>query len=74
MAGWRSMLGAVAAFAVGPALAAALVQLRPLMSLQPAPGVLFFAAVVVVLTMVAVVSFVPRLIRDPDRTRGNHDA
>jgi uncharacterized paraquat-inducible protein A len=73
MAGWLSRLGAVAAFAVGPALAAALVQPQPLMSVQPAPGVLFFAAVVV-LTMVAVVSLVPRLNWDPDMTRGNHDA
>ncbi|HSP98414.1 MAG TPA: paraquat-inducible protein A [Candidatus Dormibacteraeota bacterium] len=42
---------------------AALVQLQPLMSVQPAPGLLFFAAVVV-LTMLAVESFDPRLIWD----------
>jgi paraquat-inducible protein A len=41
----------------------ALVQLQPLMSVQPAPGVLFFAAVVV-LTMMAAESFDPRLIWD----------
>jgi paraquat-inducible protein A len=41
----------------------ALVQLAPLMSVQPGPGVLFFAAVVV-LTMLAADSFDPRLIWD----------
>jgi paraquat-inducible protein A len=41
----------------------ALVQLSPLMSVEPGPGVLFFAAVVV-LTMVAAESFDPRLIWD----------
>ena len=41
----------------------ALVQLSPLMSLEPGPGVLFFAAVVV-LTMLAAESFDPRLIWD----------
>ncbi len=41
----------------------ALVQLQPLMSVQPGPGVLFFAAVVV-LTMMAAESFDPRLIWD----------
>ena len=43
---------------------AALVQLQPLMSVQPARGLVFFAAVVV-LTMLAVESFDPRLIWDP---------
>ena len=43
---------------------AALVQLQPLMSVSPAPGLVFFAAVVV-LTMLAVESFDPRLIWDP---------
>lgn len=43
---------------------AALVQLQPLMSVKPGPGLLFFAAVVV-LTMLAVESFDPRLIWDP---------
>ena len=42
---------------------AALIQLQPLMSVAPAPGLLFFAAVVV-LTMLAVESFDPRLIWD----------
>ena len=41
----------------------ALVQLDPLMSVEPGPGVLFFAAVVV-LTMIAAESFDPRLIWD----------
>lgn len=40
-----------------------LVQLQPLMSVEPGPGLLFFAAVVV-LTMLAVESFDPRLIWD----------
>jgi paraquat-inducible protein A len=43
---------------------AALVQLPPLMSVEPAPGLFFFAAVVV-LTMLAAQSFDPRLIWDP---------
>ena len=43
---------------------AALVQLQPLMSVQPAAGLFFFAAVVV-FTMLAVESFDPRLIWDP---------
>ena len=43
---------------------AALVQLPPLMTINPGPGLLFFAAVVV-LTMLAVESFDPRLIWDP---------
>ena len=42
---------------------AALIQLQPLMSVAPAPGLLFFAAVVV-FTMLAVESFDPRLIWD----------
>ena len=46
------------------AFTAALVQLQPLMSVEPAPGLFFFAAVVV-LTMLAVESFDPRLIWDP---------
>ena len=41
----------------------ALVQLHPLMSVEPGPGVVFFAAVVV-LTMIAAMSFDPRLIWD----------
>lgn len=42
---------------------AALIQLQPLMSVEPAPGLFFFAAVVV-LTMLAVDSFDPRLLWD----------
>ena len=41
----------------------ALVQLQPLMFVEPGPGVVFFAAVVV-LTMIAAESFDPRLIWD----------
>ena len=41
----------------------ALVQLQPLMSVAPGPGVLFFAAVVV-LTMIAAEFFDPRLLWD----------
>jgi paraquat-inducible protein A len=51
----------------------ALIQLQPLMSVEPGPGVLFFAAVVV-LTMLAAESFDPRLIWDAgtraERTHG----
>lgn len=50
------------------AFTAALVQLQPLMSVAPAPGLLFFAAVVV-LTMLAAESFDPRLIWDPSSSR-----
>jgi paraquat-inducible protein A len=46
------------------AFTAALVQLQPLMSVAPAVGLFFFAAVVV-LTMLAAESFDPRLIWDP---------
>src|SRR6516225_7231783 len=42
---------------------AALVQLQPLMSVEPGPGLFFFAAVVV-LTMLGVETFDPRLIWD----------
>lgn len=42
---------------------AALIQLQPLMSVEPGSGLIFFAAVVV-LTMLAVESFDPRLIWD----------
>lgn len=45
------------------AFTVSLVQLQPLMSVTPGPGLLFFAAVVV-LTMLAVESFDPRLIWD----------
>ena len=47
---------------------AALVQLYPLMSVEPGPGLFFFAAVVV-LTMLAVESFDPRLIWDAASAR-----
>ena len=46
----------------------ALIQLQPLMSVAPGPGVLFFAAVVV-LTMIAAESFDPRLIWDASGKR-----
>ena len=54
----------------------ALVQLSPLMSVAPGPGVVFFAAVVV-LTMLAAESLDPRLIWDfvpagPDAARFRH--
>lgn len=44
----------------------ALVQLQPLMSVEPGPGVVFFMAVVI-LTMIAVRCFDPRLIWDAGR-------
>ena len=47
---------------------AALVQLQPLMAVEPASGLVFFAAVVV-LTMLAAESFDPRLIWDPSSSR-----
>ena len=50
----------------------ALVQLKPLMWVEPGPGVLFFAGVVVV-TMIAVNSFDPRLIWDlPQQEKQGH--
>lgn len=48
---------------------AALIQLQPLMSVEPGPGLFFFAAVVV-LTMLAVESFDPRLIWDAADVEG----
>jgi paraquat-inducible protein A len=50
----------------------ALVQLQPLMSVEPGTGVLFFAAVVV-LTMLAAETFDPRLIWDAGGGDGNRD-
>src|ERR1700674_3362011 len=47
---------------------AALIQLQPLMSVEPGPGLIFFAAVVV-FTMLAVESFDPRLIWDSVSTQ-----
>ena len=49
----------------------ALVQLQPLMSVEPGTGVLFFAAVVV-LTMLAAEAFDPRLIWDSTNPHGIH--
>jgi paraquat-inducible protein A len=46
----------------------ALVQLQPLMSVEPGPGVIFFMAVVV-LTMLAAQTFDPRLLWDTRRER-----
>jgi len=54
---WSMVDVFAATFAVG------LVRLRPLMSVAPRPGVLFFSAVVV-LTIIAAESFDPRLIWD----------
>lgn len=52
---------------------ASLVQLQPLMSVAPAPGMFFFAAVVV-FTMLAAESFDPRLIWDSANPERTHDA
>lgn len=50
----------------------ALVQLQPLMSVEPGPGVPFFGAVVV-LTMLAANTFDPRLIWDqPEESNGQY--
>jgi len=51
----------------------ALIQLQPLMSVEPGPGVVFFMAVVV-LTMLAVESFDPRLIWDAGTDWQSHHA
>ena len=48
----------------------ALVQLQPLMFVEPGAGVVFFAAVVV-LTMIAAESFDPRLIWDAGASRAD---
>ena len=50
----------------------ALVQLQPLMAVQPGPAVLFFA-LVVVLTMIAAETFDPRLIWDAAGNVEEHD-
>jgi len=50
----------------------ALIQLQPLMAVDPGPGLLFFAAVVV-LTMLAVESFDPRLIWDSGAAAGEKE-
>jgi paraquat-inducible protein A len=49
----------------------ALIQLQPLMSVEPGMGVLFFAGVVV-LTMIAAETFDPRLIWDSPTSRQGH--
>lgn len=49
---------------------AALIQLQPLMSVEPGPGLVFFAAVVV-LTMLAAGSFDPRAIWDAGHASEN---
>jgi paraquat-inducible protein A len=51
----------------------ALVQLPPLMAVEPGPGVPFFGGVVV-LTMIATECFDPRLVWDPARNSGGLDA
>jgi paraquat-inducible protein A len=50
----------------------ALIQLQPLMSVKPGPGVIYFAAVVV-LTMIAAQTFDPRLIWDTEEEAGPDD-
>ena len=51
--------------------AVALVQIQPFLMAKPAPGILFFAAVVV-LTMLAAKTFDPRLIWDLDYHKEDH--
>jgi len=55
------------------AFVVALVQLQPLMSVEPGPGVVFFMAVVV-LTMLAAQTFDPRLLWDSPGERQAFDA
>ena len=62
---WSMLDVFVAAFTV------ALVQLQPLTSVAPGPGVLFFGAVVV-LTILAVEAFDPRLIWDSHKPHKAH--
>ena len=52
---------------------ASLVQLQPLMAVEPGPGLVFFAAVVV-LTMLAAESFDPRFIWEPSSSKEVHHA
>jgi paraquat-inducible protein A len=54
------------------AFVVALVQLQPLMSVEPGPGVVFFMAVVI-LTMLAAQTFDPRLIWDSPSERQAFD-
>ncbi len=64
---WSMLDVFVAAYTV------ALVQLQPLMSVKPGPGIVFFAAVVI-LTMLAAEYFDPRLIWDAThRRQSSHD-
>jgi len=63
---WSMVDVFAAAFAVG------LLQLRPLMSVSPLPGVLFFSAVVI-LTILAAESFDPRLIWDSNQGKQETD-
>jgi paraquat-inducible protein A len=63
---WSMVDVFVATFAVG------LIQVRPLMSVAPRPGVLFFSAVVV-LTIIAAESFDPRLIWDSGQGKRETD-
>jgi len=63
---WSMVDVFAATFAVG------LLQLRPLMSVAPLPGVLFFSAVVI-LTILAAESFDPRLIWDSTRGKQETD-
>ena len=46
----------------------ALIQLQPFMAVEPAPGLFYFMAVVI-LTMLAVETFDPRLIWDPTSSK-----
>jgi len=62
---WSMLDVFVIAFVVG------LVQLPPLMTAEPGPGVPFFAAVVI-LTMIAALSFDPRLIWDQRQAQQAH--
>jgi integral membrane protein, PqiA family len=52
------------------AFTAALIQLKPLMSIKPGAGILFFAAVVV-LTIIGAENFDPRLIWDSSNKQGS---
>jgi paraquat-inducible protein A len=64
---WSMLDVFVAAYVVS------LIQFKPLMSVAPSPGVVFFAAVVI-LTIIAAESFDPRLIWDGgDQKRVTHD-
>lgn len=53
-------------------LLAALVQIESIATIRPGPGALFFG-VVVVLTMLAAMSFDPRLIWDKSKVQTRHD-